>query len=95
MPVHSNMVDVEIYTSPLCGYCHAAKKLLQQKGVKFREYDVLFDKTRKLEMLDRSDGKHTVPQIFVDSTSIGGYDQLVLLERKQVLDSMLTRDQDN
>lgn len=92
MQVHGNMVDVEIYTSPFCGYCHAAKQLLQKKGVHFREYDVLFDKTRMLEMLERSDGKHTVPQVFINSTSIGGYDELELLERRQVLDSMLTQE---
>ena len=89
------MVDVEIYTSPFCSYCYAAKSLLKKKGVQFREYDVVFDQTRKLEMLERSDGKRTVPQIFIDSKSIGGYDQLARLERRKELDSLLTREENN
>ena len=59
------MKPVEIYTSPLCGFCHAAKRLLKQKGVEFKEIDVLVHPKRKPEMIQRAGGKRTVPQIFV------------------------------
>ncbi len=80
---------VEIYTSPFCGYCYAAKRLLKEKGVEFEEYDVLFNASRKNEMLKRSEGRHTVPQIFIDSVGIGGYDQLRLLEKQSRLEELL------
>ena len=70
------MAVVEIYTSPFCGYCYAAKRLLTEKGVEFKEYDVLFSVSRKKEMLRRSEGRRTVPQIFINSVGIGGVDQL-------------------
>ncbi len=57
------MKPVEIYTSPLCGFCHAAKRLLKQKGVEFKEVDVLMHPKRKPEMIKRAGGKRTVPQI--------------------------------
>ena len=56
------MQTVEIYTSPLCGYCHAAKRLLSEKGVDFTEIDVLAQPDRRSEMMDRANGRHTVPQ---------------------------------
>ena len=59
------MKPVEIYTSPLCGYCHAAKRLLTQKGVSFAEIDVMRDPSKRQEMMSRANGRHTVPQIFV------------------------------
>ncbi len=83
--VERTMERVEIYTSPLCGYCQAAKRLLKQKGVSFSEYDVLFDAARKRDMLTRSDGRHTVPQIFIDGKGVGGYDELVQLDLHDVL----------
>ncbi len=87
--VSDTMAVIEIYTSPLCGYCYAAKRLFDQKGVQYTEYDVLFDRSRKKEMLDRSEGRRTVPQIFIDSVGIGGFDQLNLLDRKNQLDHLL------
>ena len=60
------MKPVEIYTSPLCGYCHAAKRLLDQKGIAFTEIDVLTNPKRKPEMIQRAGGRRTVPQIFID-----------------------------
>jgi len=62
------MQPVEIYTSPLCGFCHAAKRLLKQKGVNFSEIDVFRDPGRKPEMIQRANGGRTVPQIFVGET---------------------------
>jgi len=84
------MKPVEIYSSPLCGFCHAAKRLLKQKGVSFSEINVLAQPTRKAEMVKRANGRHTVPQIFIGETHIGGCDELYALERAGKLDPMLT-----
>ena len=83
------MAKVEIYTSPFCGYCYAAKRMLKKKGSEFQEYDVTFNSTRKNEMLERSDGKSTVPQIFIDSVSIGGFDDLCTLDAQNELNLLL------
>ena len=71
------MKTVEIYTSPLCGFCFSAKRLLTQKGVSFTEIDVLQDPERRKEMLQRANGRHTVPQIFVGDLHVGGCDDLL------------------
>lgn len=83
------MRAVEIYTSPLCGFCHAAKRLLTQKGISFTEIDVLQDPARKPEMIERAGGRRTVPQIFVGDTHVGGCDDLYDLERGGKLDALL------
>ena len=83
------MQPIEIYTSPLCGFCHAAKRLLTQKGVSFSEIDVLADPGRKPEMIDRAGGARTVPQIFVGTTHVGGCDELYALDRAGKLDPLL------
>ena len=85
------MQTVEIYTSPLCGYCHAAKRLLTGKGVDFSEIDVLSDPEKRQEMMQRANGRHTVPQIFVGDTHVGGYDDLSALESAGKLDPLLAR----
>jgi glutaredoxin 3 len=83
------MQPVEIYTSPLCGFCHAAKRLLQQKGVTFTEVDVLAHPERKPEMIQRANGGRTVPQIFVGGKHVGGCDDLYALDRAGKLDALL------
>lgn len=83
------MKPVEIYTSPLCGFCHAAKRLLNQKGVEFAEVDVLSNPDRKPEMIQRAGGGRSVPQIFVGDMHVGGCDELYALERAGKLDSLL------
>jgi glutaredoxin 3 len=83
------MKTVEIYTSPLCGFCHAAKRLLTEKGVSFAEVDVLEHPERKAEMIRRANGGRTVPQIFVGDTHVGGCDELYALERTGKLDKLL------
>ena len=83
------MAKVEIYTSPLCGYCNAAKRLLDSKGVEYEEFDVMFKPSLKQEMLARSEGRHTVPQIFIDDTGIGGCDELHQLEASGELNNLL------
>lgn len=83
------MKPVEIYTSPLCGYCHAAKRLLDGKGVDYSEIDVMREPHRRSEMMDRARGRHTVPQIFIGETHVGGCDDLYALERAGKLDALL------
>ncbi len=83
------MQPVEIYTSPLCGFCHAAKRLLKQKNVTFTEIDVLSNPDRKPEMIKRANGGRTVPQIFVGEIHVGGCDDLMALERAGKLDPLL------
>ncbi len=83
------MKPVEIYTSPLCGFCHAAKRLLKSKGVEFSEVDVLLHPKRKAEMVQRANGGRTVPQIFIGETHVGGCDELHALERAGKLDALL------
>lgn len=83
------MQPVEIYTSPLCGFCHAAKRLLKSKDVPFSEIDISREPNRRAEMLQRAHGSHTVPQIFIGTTHVGGCDDLYALERAGKLDSLL------
>lgn len=83
------MKTIEIYTSPLCGFCHAAKRLLTQKGVTFTEIDVSREPERRNEMVKRANGGRTVPQIFIGTTHVGGCDDLYDLERSGKLDPLL------
>ena len=83
------MASVEIYTTPWCGYCRAAKTLLTRKGVQFVEIDVGSDPARRQEMLSRANGRTTVPQIFIGTTHVGGSDDLHALERAGKLDQLL------
>lgn len=83
------MPTIDIYTSPLCGFCHAAKRLLNKKGAAFNEIDVWADPERKPEMIQRAKGGRTVPQIFIDGTHVGGCDDLYALERAGKLDPLL------
>ena len=83
------MQPVEIYTSPLCGYCHAAKRLLTQKGVSFTEYDVLREPELRAQMQARAPGARTVPQIWIGETHVGGCDELYALDRAGKLDPLL------
>ncbi len=83
------MAKVEIYTSMLCGFCYRAKKLLEQKGVDFTEIDVMANPSRRPEMIERSGGRTSVPQIFIDDRHIGGCDDLYALESSRKLDNLL------
>ncbi|MDO6727061.1 MAG: glutaredoxin 3 [Cognatishimia sp.] len=83
------MKNVEIYTRPLCGFCAAAKNLLTQKGVEFTEVDVWENPDRKPEMIQRSNGGRTFPQIFIEGQHIGGCDDMMALERSGKLDGLL------
>lgn len=83
------MAQIEIYTRPMCGFCAAAKNLLNHKNVAFVEYDCWQEPSRKDEMIQRSNGGRTFPQIFVDGSHIGGCDDLMALERAGKLDPLL------
>ena len=83
------MADVEIYSSMFCPFCHRAKKLLSSKGVQFTEIDVDMDAAKRKEMMERANGRHTVPQIFIDDVHVGGSDDLAALDAAGKLDPML------
>ena len=80
---------IEVYTTQFCSYCSAAKALLGQKGAAFTEIDVSRDGKRREEMIERANGRMTVPQIFIGATHVGGSDELHALERAGKLDAML------
>lgn len=80
---------VVVYSTLLCPFCHRAKALLRKKGVAFVEVDVGMDAGRRAEMLQRAQGRYTVPQIFIGDTHVGGSDDLQELERQGKLDLLL------
>ena len=83
------MANIEIYTSPFCGFCYRAKLLLNDKGVDYIEVDIISQPKRRSVILKRAGGLQTVPQIFIDNQHIGGCDELYELEAKDKLDSIL------
>jgi glutaredoxin 3 len=83
------MRPVEIYTTPYCPYCHAAKRLLQKKGAAYAEIDVSKDPDLRAKMTQRAGGRRTVPQIFIDGRHVGGSDDLHELDYAGKLDPML------
>ena len=84
------MARVEIYTKMFCGYCSAAKRLLAGKGVEYEEYDITLGGPKRAEMLQRANGRTSVPQIFIDDVHVGGCDDLHALDEAGRLDPMLT-----
>jgi glutaredoxin 3 len=82
------MAEVVIYTRGYCHYCDSAKKLLDSKGVEYSEVSLDEDPEKLKEMIERSN-RRTVPQIFIDGKSIGGFDDLNALERAGELDKLL------
>ncbi len=83
------MPNVEIYTTPICPYCMRAKALLNGKNVDYTEINLWIERARRQEMLDRADGRTSVPQIFIDGKGIGGSDELAELDRTGELDVLL------
>ena len=83
------MKTVEIYTTPSCPYCHAAKRLLTKKGAPYREIDVSQDAALRQAMTRRADGQRTVPQIFIGNAHVGGSDDLHALDHAGRLDALL------
>lgn len=83
------MPHIRIYTTPICPYCARAKALLTKKGAQFEEIDVFMDSDKRAEMEAQSDGRRTVPQIFVGETHVGGCDDLYALDAAGKLDALL------
>ncbi len=83
------MAEVEIYTKDWCPYCARAKRLLDDKGVAYAEHEISMDPAKRAEMIDRANGRTTVPQVFIDGRHVGGSDDLAALEREGRLDSLL------
>ena len=83
------MVNVVVYSKDYCPYCVKAKNLLTKKGIAFEEIDITNDSKKQEEMLAKAEGRRTVPQIFINDKSIGGYDDLHALDTEGKLDSLL------
>ena len=83
------MKKVLIYTGPMCNFCSAAKHLLNKKKISYEEIDIGYDEKKREEMLKKSNGAKTIPQIFIEEKHIGGYVELKALENKGKLDSLL------
>ena len=84
------MADVTIYSTMMCPYCYRAKALLGKKGISFTEIDVGMDPDKRREMMQRANGRHTVPQIFIGEQHVGGCDDLFALEQAGKLDPLLS-----
>lgn len=85
------MAKVEIYSKDYCPYCVRAKQLFKTKGVDFVEYDITNDRDKFEEMKKRSEGRKTVPQIFVNDTGLGGFDDINHLDQAGKLDALLSQ----
>ncbi|SHN00580.1 glutaredoxin 3 [Roseibium suaedae] len=83
------MADVVIYTRQLCGFCTAAKRLLDKKGVAYTEHDATFDQKLRQQMIQKANGRSTFPQIFIGGRHVGGCDDLHELDRSGKLDNLL------
>jgi glutaredoxin 3 len=85
------MPRITVYSGPGCPYCDRAKALLKKKGAQFEDINIRADPTRLEEMKQKSGGKQTIPQIFIDDMHIGGCEELYALDAKGGLDPLLTR----
>ena len=83
------MAKITIYTTRTCGFCYAAKSLLTKKGLSFDEIDVSADPAERQRMMLRTNGRRSVPQIFIGETHVGGNEDLYELERRGGLDQLL------
>lgn len=83
------MTDIIVYSKDYCPYCVRAKNLLKQKGCDFREIDITRDENLQKEMIEKSGGRRTVPQIFINGTHVGGFDDLSALNAAGKLDGLL------
>ena len=83
------MPTVEIYTKPFCSYCYRAKRLLDSKGIEYQEHEIYYGGPERQEMIDRTGGRTTVPQIFIGGQHVGGCSELMELERQGKLDALL------
>jgi len=84
-----DVVKIEIYIAPLCGFCNAVKRLLEKKAVAYREIDVMTEPAKRKEMIERSGGSTTVPQIFVDGEHLGDCSEIMEMDQEGALDARL------
>ena len=83
------MKNITVYMGPMCGYCDAAKRLLNKKNIPYKEINIALEEGKMEEMLKKSNGMKTIPQIFIEDHHIGGYDELRALENKGELDKLI------
>ena len=83
------MKPVTIYTTQTCGFCLRAKQLLADRGISYEEVDVTGDDEARAKLVERADGRRTVPQIFIGEEGIGGYTELAQLDREGKLQPLL------
>ncbi len=83
------MKNVTVYMGPMCNFCDAAKRLLTKKNIPYKEINIALDEAKREEMLKKSNGKRTIPQIFIEDYHVGGYVELRALENKGELDNLI------
>jgi glutaredoxin 3 len=84
------MADITIYISPVCPYCTRAKSLLKDKGYdEYQEIDISTDASIREEMMEKAGGRRTVPQIFINGTHVGGFDDMYAMDKEGKLDALL------
>ena len=83
------MKNVTVYMGPMCSYCDAAKRLLKRNNIPYNEINVALEEEKREEMLKKSNGKRTIPQIFIEDLHVGGYEELRALESKNELDNLV------
>ena len=83
------MKNVTVYMGPMCAFCDAAKRLLKRNNIPYNEINIALEERKREEMLKKSNGKKTIPQIFFNELHIGGYEELRALEKKGELDNLI------
>tara|TARA_Y100000310_G_C20270381_1_gene617707 strand:+ start:186 stop:440 length:255 start_codon:yes stop_codon:yes gene_type:complete len=83
------MKQVTVYMGPMCAFCDATKRLLTKKNIPYNEINIAIEENKMKEMIKKSNGKRTIPQIFIEDLHIGGYNELRTLENKGKLDKLL------
>ena len=83
------MKNVTVYMGPMCGYCDAAKRLLARNNITYKEINIALEEGKMDEMLKKSNGRRTIPQIFFDDYHVGGYEELRALEKEKKLNNLL------
>ena len=83
------MKNVTVYTGPMCAFCDAAKRLLNRNNISYKEINITIEESKMDEMLSKSNGKRTIPQIFFNDHHVGGYEELRTLEKENKLENLL------
>ena len=89
MPIYKMMKDIIMYTGPLCNFCDAAKRLFSRNNIEYQEIDISSKAGLMDEMIKKSNGRRTIPQIFFDDHHVGGYQELRALEKEEKLEGLL------